>query len=227
MDLWAVLVTGGVGLAAGQVGAWLQARRDAAADKRRQSGEIERLNLQLADSREQQATERAQRDLLEWRERRLAVFQVASTAYQAISKNTLRLTRTSDPVQVVTAITRIRDGSGVLEDHLDKSMLISTSETRDRAWELMTVLGSLMRATEKYERWVVEIVNDPNMGQAMLTEIVADRLRRLGRIDEPSSTVEDAEAAELAKRFERESYAFIEIAEAWRDADRIELGVPS
>ncbi|GAA3077648.1 hypothetical protein JOF29_005167 [Kribbella aluminosa] len=121
MDPWAIIVTGGVGLAAGQVGAWLQGRRDAAADQRKQSAEIERLNLQLGDSREARAREREQRDLFEWRERRLDAYQRASAAYQAISKNSFRLSLTTNPEEIATAIFQIEAADEELEDQLEKN----------------------------------------------------------------------------------------------------------
>src|ERR1035437_6359688 len=47
MNLWAILLTATVGLAGGQIGAWLQGRRDTQAQMARERSEIERLRLQL------------------------------------------------------------------------------------------------------------------------------------------------------------------------------------
>lgn len=221
MDLWAIVLTGAVGLAAGQVGAWLQGRRDASTDQRRQSAEIERLRLQLADSREQQATERAQSDLLEWRERRLNTYQVASAAYQTISKNTFGLLRKTDPIEVATAITRIRQAADALEDHLDNCALLSTNTTRDKASRLIDSMDSLLFSLERYERRMVEIVSASEDGQTVFAAIVESRWLRGTR--EPEMY---RDTRKFADAFENVDDKFAQAAEAWRGAVRVELGVP-
>jgi hypothetical protein len=79
MNLWAIFLTATVGLAGGQMGAWLQSRRDAQAQSARERSEIERLRLQIAAAQEQRERELRQADTLEWRERRLGVLQKASS----------------------------------------------------------------------------------------------------------------------------------------------------
>ena len=105
MDLWAILLTATVGLVGGQIGAWLQGRRDAQAQKAREESEIERLRLQLVASREQRERELTQTDTLEWRERRLAAYQKASSLLDAFLKETRSVT----DLETATDISTIAD----------------------------------------------------------------------------------------------------------------------
>ncbi|TDW88793.1 hypothetical protein [Kribbella sp. VKM Ac-2566] len=226
MDLWAIVATGAVGLLAGQAGAWLQGRRDAAADQRRHGAEIERLNLQLIDARDQQARERAQRDTLEWRERRLSTYQIASSAYQAVSKSSIDLMYLDDHAAIATAITRMREGSKILEEQLEQCALISARETRHKALRLGITLEDLLSATEQYERRVVAMVAHPAEGPLMLAAIIEERKSRRGTDESVLPHIEYVGMAKLADEFQRADEEFTLAGDDWIAAARAELGVP-
>ncbi|WP_427887038.1 hypothetical protein ACQHIV_29265 [Kribbella sp. GL6] len=222
MDLWAIVVTGGVGLAAGQIGAWLQGRRDAAADRRRQSAEIERLNVQLEDGRKTQEIERRQKDLLEWRERRLSAYQLTSDSHEEILKPIRTLLRADELEVVEEAVNEIYRIADELEDQLNKCALISTNPTRDAASQLTLRLYALRIAVASYEKSVSELAEDSEMGKYTLATI-----RHRGRVfKEFRSNPAYSSMESFLESFTTAAEEFAEAAENWRGAAREELGVP-
>ncbi|WP_432882553.1 hypothetical protein ACQPYH_39775 [Kribbella sp. CA-245084] len=228
MEIWAILVTGAVGLLAGQIGAWLQGRRDAAADRSRQGAEIERLNLQLADARESQARERLQRDTMEWRERRLDAYRTASSAYQVVLRNSAELTRLDDRLEIATAITRIRDAAKVLEAKLEECSIISTHGPREAAWKLVAKLEDVLHEIARYERLALKWAVEPIKGGLMLEAIMLDRRGRWSASNESVPSRADCDRVDkLIEEVRQAEQVFFEAGESWRAAVRSELGVPN
>jgi hypothetical protein len=137
MDLWAILLTAIVGLAGGQIGAWLQGRRDAQAQNAREGSEIERLRLQLAASREQRERELKQADTLEWRERRLAVYLKASTDVDAFMNKTDSAPSCTTPADFSTLADLSSSLLQAMSQTLDVSANIGTEATRTAAVSLV------------------------------------------------------------------------------------------
>jgi hypothetical protein len=140
MDLWAILLTATVGLTGGQIGAWLQGRRDAQTQNARDRSEIERLRLQLAASREQRERELTQADTLDWRERRLAVYQKASSELEAFVKEADSVNLGS-PSQVEA-----------LSEALDVSAIIGTEATRMASMSLAIAAENLHDTLSSLQR---------------------------------------------------------------------------
>ena len=140
MDLWAILLTATVGLTGGQIGAWLQGRRDAQTQNARDRSEIERLRLQLAASREQRERELTQADTLDWRERRLAVYQKASSELEAFVKE-------ADSVNL-GSLSQVE----ALSEALDVSAIIGTEATRMASMSLAIAAENLHDTLSSLQR---------------------------------------------------------------------------
>lgn len=140
MDLWAILLTATVGLTGGQIGAWLQGRRDAQTQNARDRSEIERLRLQLAASREQRERELTQVDTLDWRERRLAVYQKASSELEAFVKE-------ADSVNL-GSLSQVE----ALSEALDASAIIGTEATRMASMSLAIAAENLHDTLSSLQR---------------------------------------------------------------------------
>jgi hypothetical protein len=140
MDLWAILLTATVGLTGGQIGAWLQGRRDAQTQNARDRSEIERLRLQPAASREQRERELTQADTLDWRERRLAVYQKASSELEAFVKE-------ADSVNL-GSLSQVE----ALSEALDVSAIIGTEATRMASMSLAIAAENLHDTLSSLQR---------------------------------------------------------------------------
>ncbi|MEV6895656.1 hypothetical protein [Kribbella sp. NPDC051137] len=226
MNLWAILATAGVGLIAGQIGAWLQSRRDADADRRRQLAETERLRLQLADSREQQRQDRDYKDVLEWRERRLTVYQTASKAIHDLYQATYEFTLHAHPELVTLALGRIRKAAEILDAQLEQCAIIGTKDTRMAALKLQSTVEDLLYRASKYESHASAMSADPSRGSQLFAKIARDRRQRFGTSKPAPDEPEYLAVDKLAKEFGEPDDWLIEHCEDWRAVARAELGVP-
>jgi len=226
MEVWEIIAAAAAGLTAGQIGAWLQARRDRRAELERQAAETERLRLQLAEAKEQHDRDRSQTDTIEWRERRLGAYQAASSAVQTMLGDAGKIT----DLGVASAVAGRADGCHAavrsLQQALDLCVVIGTKETRHSALSLAIAAEELDSAVSAYDHHVQDIEADPRAGPGELWRVVdeAIRLQRgrsVGAVDENvQRTVERAHAVGVAL-----DEAYIR-TEAWYSAARAELGVP-
>jgi hypothetical protein len=219
MDLWAILLTAIVGLAGGQIGAWLQGRRDAQAQNAREGSEIERLRLQLAASREQRERELKQADTLEWRERRLAVYLKASTDVDAFMNKTDSAPSCTTPTDFSTLADLSSSLLQAMSQTLDVSANIGTEATRTAAVSLVEAAWSLNYRISSFDKHVSGIGEDS-------PELLGEVLRAW----HSSVVPEAAEAVSLAEdrhAIDIEIDVFWSAREAWHAASRAGLGVPS
>jgi hypothetical protein len=226
VELWEILVTAAAGLSAGQVGAWLQARRDQRVELQRQAAETERLRLQLTESREQHERDRTQTDTHEWRERRLAAYQAASSAAQRMLENAGEVTESNDRASVSAAVERCDSACRELEQALDLCAIIGTSKTLTAALSFEIVANKLIRAVLAFETHVRRISIEREDGQAeVIRSLKAVQALMLGQTAEHvNEDIEQLLALDRAIGAARDE-AFRR-SETWHKAARAELGVP-
>jgi hypothetical protein len=226
VDSWLTLLfTGALGLAAGQVGAWLQSRRDARAEQLRQQVETKRLQLQLADACDQRDRDRLHADTLEWRERRLATYLSASSAAHemlnlAHGVSTFRLS-----LAVSATTDRCNSERRVLDEALDRCAVIGTNRTRIKAVDFAIASEELCRAISEFDLHLAGIHADPVEGPAEVWRLTTAAQQR--RVSSQSAEQDDVQrVADLALAVDQALDEVHSKSVTWHEAARQELGVP-
>jgi hypothetical protein len=236
VELWAILVSAAAGLAAGQIGAWLQARRDQRVELQRQAAETERLRLQLTEGREQHERDRSLTDTHEWRERRLAAYQAVWSAFESMLHAAAEVKLSDDSPTRSAASDRFSSACRELYQALDLCGIIGTNRTRSAAQDFADMANKLNTAVMEFALGVSRISHA--LGQTELTQLL--KVIRALPFGQPVEHMNEY-IAQLATLYENEDiahlvtvYEAVEVAqeegyhqrETWLTAARAELGVP-
>ena len=224
MELWEILVTAAAGLSAGQIGAWLQARRDQRVELQRQTAETERLRFQLTEAREQHERDRSQTDTHDWRERRLAAYQAASAAFHSMLSNATAVTRLSFRSAVDAAADRCHAAWRDLKEALDLCAIIGTNQTRSAALSFADVAETLDEAVRAFNNQVHSISAEPEDVEAFRSlENVHDLMLGL-TVEHVNEDIEHLlTISGVVEGVLDEAHSH---SETWHKAARAELGVP-
>jgi hypothetical protein len=228
VELWEILVTAAAGLSAGQIGAWLQARRDHRVELQRQAAETERLRLQLTEAGEQHERDRRQTDTHEWRERRLAAYQAASSASKSLLHSAREVILSDAEPSLSAAVDRCQTACRELEPALDLCAIIGTKQTLSAAESFAGGATGLAVAVLRFAAQISRIsaagrrIDQPAKATRSLKAVQA---LRLGQTAEHVN--EDIERILTLNRAVEVAWdeAF-DHSEAWHKAARAELGVP-
>jgi hypothetical protein len=228
VELWEILVTAAAGLSAGQIGAWLQARRDQRVELQRQAAETERLRLQLTEAREQHEGDRKQTDTHEWRERRLAAYQAVSSASQSLLHTATEVILSDAEPSLSAAVDRCQTARRELEQALDLCAIIGTNQTRSAAESFARGASNLAGAVLAF---ALQISLTSTAGRRIDQPLEATRSLKVVQALRHGQTAEHVnEDIERLLTLNRAVDAALDTAyghnETWHNAARAELGVP-
>ena len=226
MDAWALIISATIGLAGGQIGAWLQGRRDRSTQLAGQRSELQQLKLQLEDARQRGHEERAHTDTLAWSERRLANYSAASAAIDAINSDSHGLPNLRMAIAISATADRIGKAKRDLEPALNLCSIIGTQPTRRAALDLAIALDELREAVLAFDLHTHEISIDPSRGDSELWRVatIARSVRRDRTHEENDPPL--VQFIPLQKAVDLTSEKFLVKSLAWQDAVRKDLGVP-